>query len=234
MRLAAGHSRHYGSWSPVQPTPPGLQVCEVLLHDGPLLEDGAFLTEHATALPGGGYRWTSLADRLSAEALLAHHRRLAALLDRLTQRPAFVLWLPRLSDEDLEDLAPRHAVHLQAHCDHPVHALNGALTVAEVRRDDLPHGLAAHAGRFDALAGLSVDTDGIFPVLAALSLADPHPTLSRRGGRIRHTATTGALAAVAGLGGVFFEECDNGTRLRLVSADPALPDRVAAAVGSAP
>lgn len=130
-----------------------------------------------------------------------------------------MLWLPRLSDEALDDLAPRHHLALQVYCPHRQRALNGALSVVEVSRDALPYWVEAHGARFDALSGLAVPADGILDVLAALSLADPHPTLSRRGGRIRHQATTAALSAITKRGGLFFEECDNGTRLRLISTD---------------
>ncbi|MFT5685709.1 MAG: hypothetical protein ACI8RZ_006663 [Myxococcota bacterium] len=49
----------------------------------------------------------------------------------------------------------------------------------------------------------------------------PRPTLSSRSTQIRGQPTIDALATVTKLGGLFFEECDNGTRLRLVSTDGA-------------
>lgn len=111
--------------------------------------------------------------------------------------------------------------------------LGGAFTIFEVAAGDL-EGFASLFGACDRVAGLAAPMGSLRAVLSRLSLAAAIPTGQRyRFASPFELVDTSALARVLEHGRLFFEEIDNGTRLRLISneaANAALRERLVLAI----
>lgn len=91
--------------------------------------------------------------------------------------------------------------------------INGRVSIIELSRDDLEY-YSQMLGNFDAVRGIAIEPGRMADVLSVLSLTEPIPSSQR--GYLVETVSYKSLIAVLELGSFFFEELDNGTRLRLV------------------
>ncbi|WAS93653.1 hypothetical protein [Nannocystis punicea] len=213
----------HGDWDPHLPLPPGLVALELGLVVGPVLEDIDYITDYSG--PSGDdpqlRRYRALVDVLPADALVTWRARLVALLAALLEPgESWYLFVAGPLPPDFSEANEIFVGRVLA----GDFELNGAFAILEVTADDL----AAHAvlfGAWDHVAGL-VAAEGQLPaVLARLSLAEALPTGQRyRPGSPFRVRDTSALERILGLGRLFFEETDNGTRLRLVTTADAAPE----------
>lgn len=192
--------------------------------EGPLLSDHDFITDYSEPTDSSPVRrYRSLADRLGPGPIDQLRRTVAQLLQDLSKElacgPSWVLWLPGgHEDNDLDRTyysisAFVDVPHGDGHTD-----INGRMSIVEIERDELEW-FREHLGDYDHFAGLAAPEGAIDSVLRALPLASPWPTSRRYGaGAISCVRDPASLSAVLDCErSLFFEEHDNGTRLRLAS-----------------
>jgi hypothetical protein len=230
LALVEGPGSVHGEYDPHLPLPVGCAAVDLGLVAGPILADVAYITEYSDPPPAqpGPRRYRSLEDTLSADALACLRAALVDLLERLLE--AGESWFLFARTELAEDAMPEAFFAGQVFAGE----LNGRFAIFEVPAGDL----VAHAalfGAFDRVVGVAAPAGSLRALLSRLSLADAFPT-----DRSLPHATpfcvrdTSALARVLGHGRLFFEEVDNGTRLRMIAGEPAIAGlraRVAALTG---
>lgn len=217
LTLRTGPNPVYGDWHPHLELPADLEPVDLGLLTGPILDDTDYITDHSGPSPTPpARRYRGLADVLDAAALADLRLcTIHVLTELLADSESWYLFVRGAVDE-LPD-----AAHFAGHVDVDGH--NGAFTIFEVPADEL----ADHAplfGDFDRVAGLAAPAGTLRTLLAHLSLAAPLPT----GQRYRFASPfvltdASALVRVLAAGRLFFEEVDNGTRLRFIARTSDTP-----------
>lgn len=229
LAIVTGVNPVYGEWHPHLELPAAHEAVEVGLVAGPVLRDVDHVTDYSRPLPGGHERrYVGLKDVLEAAALAHHRAGVVCLLESLLA--AGESWYLFVHGE-LDPCVPQPEMWFSGH----VYAdpLNGAFTVFEVPAGELD-GYSPLFAACDRVAGLSAPAESLGEILARLSLAAAVPTGQRyRFGSPFQPGDTSALRRVLEHGRLFFEETDNGTRLRLIAATrgrAALRERLDAAI----
>ena len=221
LRLIGSDSPLHGDWEPSLELPDELADIEVQLVEGPVLEDYLHVTDYSRISPDDdGSRtlcqYQSIADVLTGEELARYRERVAALLDQLKDEgDTWVLFCCGAPVEDgriEQNYTDVFTAYL--YCDEL--EANGACTILDAR-----HGIAHYRellGRSDAVAGLRCPEGSFARVLRQISLDAALPTSRRyRPSSPYHLTDTRALARLFAIGSLWFEEIDNGTRLRFVT-----------------
>jgi hypothetical protein len=214
-------------WFPYLELPTELAAIELALVHGPILADVDYITDYSGVASGGGRRYRGLDDVLDAETLAHTRGGIVRLLDALLDPDeTWFLFVHGALDDDL----PSPAACFSARMDDG-EGRSGTFSVVETWVGELD-GYAPLFGACDAVAGLVAPIGSFATLLSRLPLAAALPTSMRyRFGSPFELVDANALAAVLGHGRVFFEEIDNGTRLRLIThahARAALRERLAA------
>jgi hypothetical protein len=216
--LVTGINPVFGDWNPHLELPADLAALDLALIAGPILADVDYITDYSGPSPDGRHRrYRGLGDVLDADTLAHTRTRLTRLLESLLDAgESWFLFLHGRLGPDLDE--PDARLHAHVYAD----PLNGAFTIFEVPTGDLAH-YAPLFGACDRVAGLAATADSFGVLLAHLSLAAPLPTAQRyRFSSPYHLTDTTALARALEHGRLFFEETDNGTRLRLIARATAL------------
>lgn len=215
----------HGTWNPDLVLAPSIAVLDIMLIDGPLLKDADFITDYSEPTPEPDRphlrRYCALADRLEAERIDELRRAIVQLLVGLSEDlgcgPSWIVWMKH---DARFDLVERH-YSIRAFVDGSTSGLigvNGQMSILEIERDELDD-FRERFGTYDGIAGLAVPEGSIHTVLRSLRLASPLPTTRRhRPSPMTTVVDADVLAAVLDCErSMFFEEVDNGTRLRLAS-----------------
>jgi hypothetical protein len=196
----------------------------------PIVADADYVLDYSGPAPdGSGKRvYRGLGDVLDDEAL-AHTRvcvvrLLEAMLADSESWFLFVLG-------ELDSSLPRPAASFTGRVDSI--DLGGSFTILEVAPGELGD-YAVLFGACDRVSGLAAPAGSLSSLLAQLSLAAAVPTGQRyRFASPFHQHDSAALARVLGHGRLFFEETDNGTRLRMImpaQASAAVRERLTLAI----
>lgn len=216
--LVTGTNPVFGDWTPYLELPADLAALELALVTGPILADEDYITDYSGPSPDGRHRrYRGLDDVLDAGTLARTQARLTRLLESLLDdgESWFLFVHGRLAPE-----LPRPAALFSGQLD--ADPWGGAYAIVELPAGDLD-GYAELFGACDRVAGLAAPADSFNDLLSMLSLGAAVPTGQRyRFGSPFHLTDTTALARVLAHGRLFFEETDNGTRLRLITATPAI------------
>ncbi|MEZ4450507.1 MAG: hypothetical protein R3B09_13590 [Nannocystaceae bacterium] len=207
-------------WHPHLDLPADLAAIEVAVIAGPILGDVDYISDYSGPSPDGRHRrYRGLEDVLDPQTLAHTRARLAWLLESLLDdHESWFLFVHGGLGPDFDE--PSARFHAQVHAD-PL-PFNGDFTLFEVPVGELDH-YAPLFGACDRVAGLAAPAGSFAAVLDHLSLGAAVPTGQRyRFGSPYHLTDTTALARVLAHGRLFFEETDNGTRLRLITATPAI------------
>jgi hypothetical protein len=191
----------------------GYAAVDVQLSGDALANDEAFTQEYGHLVERGRYRHASLVDELGEEGMARVRRFVADLLFALTsENDRFVWFLTGRLRADLDDEHSDDRLLISGWVDEA--RINGSFVLFGGERDQVPFE-ARRLGDYDRVRGIAGPALSLADVLTKLTLASPVPTSAARiyAGR-SHLA---ALEAVLPIAGLFFEEIDNGTRLRLVS-----------------
>ncbi len=220
IRLSfAGPSRHYVSWDLSFPLPDEFDSIEIQLLEGPILEDPQHITDYSTISPNDDgsrtlCRYQSISDVLSSDELTRYRGRVCELLEALCgddeQWILFITGTPIKS----EDVNHTDIFVGQIYCDDADG--NGAFTIVTARYS--MNFFGEHFGCCDKVAGLLAPTDSLAKVLGRLTLDAAMPTSVRYrfAGAYRQKSTE-VLQRMFEVGALWFEEIDNGTRLRFVA-----------------
>jgi hypothetical protein len=188
----------------------------------PIVADADYVTDYSGPAPdGSGHRvYRGLGDVLDDEALAQTRVCVIRLLEAmLADSESWFLFVLGELDSGL----PRPAASFTGRVDSI--DLGGSFSIFEVAPGELGD-YAALFGARDRVSGLAAPAGSLSSLLARLSLAAAVPTGQRyRFASPFHQHDSSALARVLGHGRLFFEETDNGTRLRMI-----MPAQVSAAV----
>jgi hypothetical protein len=211
LTLLTGPNPVYGNWQPHLELPADLEPIDLGLLAGPILDDVDYITDYSGPSPNPpARRYRGLADVVDAASLAdLRLRTLHVLTQLLADGESWYLFV-RGTVAELPDQA-----HFSGHIDADGH--NGDFTIFEVPADELTDHAALFAA-FDRVAGLAAPAGTLRTLLAHLSLAAPLPTGQRyRFASPFETTDSSALVRVLAAGRLFFEEIDNGTRLRFIA-----------------
>ncbi|NER34971.1 MAG: hypothetical protein F6J93_13275 [Oscillatoria sp. SIO1A7] len=163
-------------------------------------------------------KYCSLQERLSDGQLEMVRKSSVDILSSLASSHEGFIWFVsglKLVEEPDEAKGyfeyPEEYYTIDACCDRM--SINGRVSIFELSRDDLEY-YSQMLGNFDAVSGIAIEPGRMADVLSVLSLTEPIPSSQR--GYLVETVSYKSLIAVLELGSFFFEELDNGTRLRLV------------------
>ncbi|MCA9719830.1 MAG: tetratricopeptide repeat protein, partial [Myxococcales bacterium] len=220
--LVEGKNPAHRGWDPYLELSPGFAALDVQLLDGPVLEDVDYITDRSGPHPMGANRYLSLVNVLSAETLARYRARVVALLGRLLDDDdAWVVFLGQGLDRDDDDLM--YISHfIGAVTSHDLE-LNGRFSILELQ----PHNLSragAWLGVYDGVSGLLAREGDFKRVLGRLPMDDAIPTGRRwcEKSPFPQPESAALLESVLGVGRLWFEELDNGTRLRFTGATEAI------------
>ncbi len=228
-------NRQHGDWDPQLPLPDELDVIELQLLEGPILDDHQHITDYSTISPeddgsGTTCRYQSIADALTPGELARYRGRVTDFLERLIGRDESWILFCAGTPIKSEDVNHTDFFAGEIHSDH-VHG-NGAFTIVNARYR--MRYFSELFGRCDAVAGLLAPKESFARVLGRLSLDAALPTSKRyQFASPYYLKDTLVLQRVLELGSLWFEEIDNGTRLRFVTrADQrrAWGDRICALI----
>jgi hypothetical protein len=193
---------------------------DVQLSGNDLANDEAFAHEYGDPIGRGRYRHRSLADKLGVDGIARVRRFVADLLCALTGESDRFVWFLKgslrddLDDEHSDNFPDAQGDRLLVSGWVDEAALNGSFVLFGGEREDLAFE-AQRLGHYDCVRGIAGPRLSLASVLAKLTLANPLPTSSvRLSAGPNHLVTLDAVLTIAAL---FFEEINNGTRLRLVS-----------------
>lgn len=236
--LPAGPNPVYGAWDPHLELPSGIDAVDLGVVDGPVLADVDYITDYSgpsgKPLGQGSRRYRALDDALDPTALASWRAEIIKLLESLLVEGES--WFLFVGGGELEPEIDMPDEYFRGRVLTEDLRLNGAFTILEV-----PAGLldvyAELFGAYDRVAGLIAPKGSMRGILGCLTLLGPMPTGQRyRTSSPFEVTDTTALARVLTRGRLFFEETDNGTRLRFIGAAAelaALRERLAALVASA-
>ena len=217
LTLLTGPNPVYGDWHPHLELPADLEPIDLGLLAGPILDDEDYVTDYSGPSPNPpARRYRGLADVVDAASLAdLRLRTLTVLTQLLADGESWYLFV-RGTVAELPDQA-----HFSGHIDADGH--NGGFTIFEAPADELTDH-AALFGAFDRVAGISAPAGTLRTLLAHLSLAAPLPTGQRyRFASPFEITDSSALVRVLAAGRLFFEEIDNGTRLRFIARTSDTP-----------
>lgn len=228
--IVSGVNAVYGDWNPHLDLPSDVAAIELGIVVGPMLADVDYVTDYSGPSPSGlGLRrYRGLDDVLDRETLASTRARLTRLLEALLDEgESWFLFVHGQLDDGLPE--PDAKFSGRVHAD----PLNGAFTILEVPAGELD-GYAPLFGACDRVSGLAAAANSFATLLSRLSLAAAVPTGQRyRFGSPFQISDTSALTSALEHGRLFFEEIDNGTRLRLIApthASAALRERLTTAM----
>lgn len=193
----------------------GLVVVDVQLTDLQTATDEAFTWEYGKAVAPGRYRHQCLPERIGGDEMLRIRRFVATLLAELAGGDGSVVWfISGGMPEDDRISLPDH-VHVTASMlDSAGANCSSVLYSTPCDHSELECQLR-QLGNFDRVRG-AMGHGLLFPhVLSILTLGNPLPSASLQ--RIGGPDQLSALTAVLAHASLFFEEVNNGTRLRLVT-----------------
>lgn len=219
----------HADWYPYLELPTELAAIELALVSGPIVADVDYITDYSGVAPDRARRYRGLDDVLDTEALAHARGGIVRLLDALLDPDE--TWFLFVQGA-LDDEVPTPAAYFGARMDDGK-GRNGTFSIVETWVGEL-EGYAPLFGACDAVAGLVAPIGSFATLLSRLPLAAALPTSMRyRFGSPFELVDTSALTSVLGHGRVFFEEIDNGTRLRLIThahTRAALRERIAEAI----
>ncbi|KIG13069.1 hypothetical protein DB30_00606 [Enhygromyxa salina] len=214
----------YTKWQPQLDLPAPLRAIELRLVDGPVLDDEQHVTDYSMISPDDDgsrtlRRYCSIADALAPNELARYRRCVATLLERLLEPgESWVLFYsgPPPTNGVFDDVDRRftaQVLDLEA-------GVNGWFSILDA--EACVTALQTLLGDWDRVAGVCVPAGSFARVLAQLDLRAPVPT----GQRYRPCSPieledASALVRVLERGRLWFEEIDNGTRLRFITRDDA-------------
>jgi hypothetical protein len=158
------------------------------------------------------YTYVSLCDVLPPEEMAEIRDVVFRVLSGLATDVTYLCFMTggRVPESDVGELEN----HLIVRACHESLRMNGRLVVAEMNRDDLAYSMQ-YFGHYDTMRGVALRPEGLRGMVADLRLFEPVPTTDR--GQRFQPPRYGALAIALKHGVFFFEEVNNGTRLRIVS-----------------
>ena len=214
FRIVEGSNPVYGTWDPNLAIGGDYAVVDVQLIQGGLLQDRLFITDFSQPSPRKKhhFQYCTLADRLDEAEIAKIRQFIKELLIALAAPERDFVWFD--SGDFAQDGEEYYCI--DALCDNLW--INGRLAIFEVMRDDV----AWYSGKFcagDLIRGVAIEAGRIKEVLARLSLAEPIPTTQRYScfRMIQGADNPKSLQNILEIATFFFEEIDNGARLRLVS-----------------
>jgi hypothetical protein len=230
LSFVAGRNPVYGAWDPYLELPAALAAIELGLVAGPVLADVDHVTDYSKPLHGPLYRYRGLVDVLDPQQFARAQAGVTRLMASLPgPGEAWFLFLRGELDAALPEPLARFSGRIDSD------ELSGTFTIFEVDEGELD-GYAALFGDYDRVAGLVAPAGGLRALLSRLTLAAAIPT----GQRYRFASPfqledCSALTRVLEHGRLFFEEIDNGTRLRIIAHTAeigALRERLALAIAA--
>lgn len=164
-------------------------------------------------------QYSSLSDKLNILSITTIRKFIINVLLELASKNEDFIWfitglrLVENPDENEGEFKYSDEYYcIKAFCDNM--RINGQLSILEIVRDEIDY-YSKMFGNFDAVHGISIPQGRMRDVLSVLSLTEPIPTTKR--GYFVENLSLNSLLAVLGMATFFFEEIDNGTRLRIVS-----------------
>lgn len=160
------------------------------------------------------YTYIPLSELISKEQLLKVHQFILFLLSKLSNKSRFLCFIGGLVSKDIKTYELENYFTIQAY--HEELQINGEVTITDVGFNNLEYILENFIGKFDILKALALNSDSINSIFSELNLSEPVPNTDLNS--FFQQPNFKAIKAALNHGIFFFEEINNGTRLRISSS----------------
>lgn len=210
----------WGNYHPDYNVRTGYHVVDIQLAFGPFVDDVDYITDYSTKSVYNGrecHQYRSLEDQISHTELTELRSTITTILSELAANTeAFILFAQGYEFKDDPDFSkgefgyPEEYYCIKTCCDYM--NINGSINIFETRLETL----AIYEKMFceyDRVKGLAIKEGQMAEILNRLSLRHPEPSTRKKS----FSRNLESLYKLLEKGEFFFEEIDNGTRLRITS-----------------